>query len=47
MDGKFSISAGPNATLVFSFIGYTTQEVAVGNQSVVDVVMAEETTATR
>ena len=44
MDGKFSISVGPNAVLVFSFIGYTTQEVAVGNQSVVDVVLAEETT---
>jgi len=43
MDGKFSISAAPNATLVFSFIGYTSKEVAVGNQSVVDVVLAEET----
>ena len=44
MDGKFSISAGPNAVLVLSFIGYTTQEVTVGSQSVVDVVLAEETT---
>lgn len=43
MEGKFSISVTPNSTLVFSFIGYTSQEVAVGNQSVVDVVMAEET----
>ena len=34
----------PNAVLVFSFIGYTSQEVAVGNQSAVDVVLAEETT---
>jgi TonB-linked SusC/RagA family outer membrane protein len=42
MDGKFSISAPANATLVFSFIGYTTQEVAVGSQSVIDVVMAED-----
>src|SRR5690606_27246493 len=30
-----------NAVLVFSFIGYLTQEVAVGNRSVVDVQMAE------
>ncbi len=43
MDGKYSISAGSNATLVFSFIGYTSKEVVVGNQSVVDVVLAEET----
>ena len=44
IDGKFSISVSPNAVLVFSFIGYTSQEVTVGNQSVLDVVMAEETT---
>ena len=44
MDGKFTISVGPNAVIVFSFIGYTSKEVAVGNQSVVDVVLAEETT---
>jgi TonB-linked SusC/RagA family outer membrane protein len=44
MDGKFSISATPSSVLVFSFIGYTTQEVTVGNQSVIDVVLAEETT---
>ncbi len=43
MDGKFSISASPNSTLVFSFIGYTTKEVVLGNQSVIDVVLAEET----
>jgi TonB-linked SusC/RagA family outer membrane protein len=43
MDGKYSISAASNATLVFSFIGYTSKEVAVGNQSVIDVVLAEET----
>jgi TonB-linked SusC/RagA family outer membrane protein len=44
MDGKYSISTGPNAVLMFSFIGYTTQEVTVGNQSVIDVVLKEETT---
>ncbi|MBK7710840.1 MAG: carboxypeptidase-like regulatory domain-containing protein [Bacteroidales bacterium] len=44
MDGNYSIAAAPNSVIVFSFIGYTTQEVTVGSQSVVDVVMAEETT---
>lgn len=34
-----------NATLVFSFIGYTTQEVAIGNRSTVDVQLADDTKA--
>lgn len=36
-DGRYSIEVPANATLVFSFIGLTSQEVAVGNRSVVDV----------
>ena len=42
MEGKFSITVAPDAVLMFSFIGYTTQEVTVGNQSVIDVVLAED-----
>lgn len=34
IDGKFSLSVmGENSVLIFSFIGYTTQEVAVGNKT--------------
>ena len=45
-DGKYSLANVPaNATLVLSFIGYTSQEVAVGNRSVVDVKMADDTKA--
>lgn len=40
--GRFNISAGSDATLVFSFIGYVTQEVAVGNRSVIDLILEEE-----
>ncbi|WP_295770798.1 SusC/RagA family TonB-linked outer membrane protein [uncultured Mucilaginibacter sp.] len=36
-DGKFTITAPNGATLVFSFIGYKTQEVAVGSGSTVNV----------
>ena len=36
-DGNYSLQVGENATLVFSFIGYKSQEVAVGNQSVINV----------
>jgi TonB-linked SusC/RagA family outer membrane protein len=38
-NGRYTIQAPANATLVFSFIGYTTQEVSVGSQSVIDVVL--------
>jgi iron complex outermembrane recepter protein len=37
-DGKFSISVPQNAsTLVFSYVGYADQEVAIGNSNVVNV----------
>ncbi|SEN11058.1 TonB-linked outer membrane protein, SusC/RagA family [Mucilaginibacter gossypiicola] len=32
LNGQFSINAEPSQTLVFSFLGYTQQEIAVGNQ---------------
>ena len=35
--GSYSVAAGPSAILTFSFIGYKTKEVVVGNQSVIDV----------
>lgn len=42
-DGRYSISApSGDAVLVFSFIGYTTQEIPVGNQSVIDVSMVSD-----
>ena len=37
LDGNYNISAPANATLVFSFIGYSPKEVAIGNQSQIDV----------
>lgn len=37
-DGRYTLTVpGPNRTLTFSFIGYESQEVAVGNRSTVDV----------
>jgi len=38
-DGKYSIEIADGGILVFSFIGYKQQEVAVGSRSVVDLVM--------
>ena len=34
LDGDFSIKVAPNATLVISFVGYKTQEVAIKGKSV-------------
>ena len=42
MDGKYSISATPGATLVISYIGYDTKEVKVGNQNVINVTLSED-----
>ncbi|WP_339704573.1 TonB-dependent receptor [uncultured Kriegella sp.] len=39
-DGNYSIEVASDATLVFSYIGYTTTEVAVGGQSTVNASLA-------
>ncbi|HEX8528686.1 MAG TPA: carboxypeptidase-like regulatory domain-containing protein, partial [Cytophagales bacterium] len=41
-NGGYSIAAPANATLVFSFIGFTTREEAVGNRSVINVTLATD-----
>ena len=41
IDGKYSLSVSPQATLEFSYIGYTTSEIAVNGQSVIDVTLDE------
>ena len=37
--GNFSISAAPDAVLVFSYIGFVSQEVSVGKQNVLTIVL--------
>ena len=39
-DGKYEIEASPGDILVLSYVGYTDQEIEVGNQSVMDVTMS-------
>ena len=41
-DGNFSIDVKPGATLVVSYVGYVTQEVRVGNQSNLNIVLEAE-----
>ena len=40
--GHFQLSAEPGATLVFSYLGYNTQEVAVGNKTSLKVVLQDD-----
>ena len=42
VDGDYSLTVQPNATLVFSFIGMQRQEVAVNGRSTVDVQLAAD-----
>lgn len=39
VDGQYTIAVDENAVLVFSSIGYATQEVSVGGRSVIDLAM--------
>ncbi len=41
LDGNYRINVTDDAVLVFSFIGFETQEVAVGSRSIIDVSLAE------
>ncbi|OEJ99292.1 SusC/RagA family TonB-linked outer membrane protein [Flavivirga aquatica] len=41
-DGKYSITANEGATLVFSFVGYTTQEIPVGQSNNINVILLED-----
>lgn len=44
-DGRYSLNVGENATLVFSFVGFTTQEISVAGRSVIDVSLNGDVTA--
>ncbi|MBI0401840.1 SusC/RagA family TonB-linked outer membrane protein [Cyclobacterium marinum] len=39
IDGKYSLSAPPNATLIFSYIGHQTQTIEIQNRSQIDVML--------
>ena len=41
-DGNYALSVPPQATLVFSFVGYENREIPVGNRSVVDAALEED-----
>ncbi len=44
IDGKYSLTAIPeNAILVVSFVGMKTQEIAIGNETRINIILQEET----
>ena len=45
IDGNFSLSVPTNATLVFSYVGMTTQEIAVKGQQTINVVLSDDAQA--
>ena len=42
LDGHYTITVKRGATLVFSSIGYATQEIEVGSQTVINVLLKED-----
>jgi TonB-linked SusC/RagA family outer membrane protein len=45
LDGGYAIEAATGQTLVFSFVGMQSQEVAIGNKSVINVVLSNDAQA--
>lgn len=42
LNGEFQLEAASNDTLIFSFVGYFSEEVPVGNKSTIDITMEED-----
>src|SRR5690606_27545711 len=42
LDGRYSLSVPEGAILVFSFIGFESQEVEVGNQKTINITLIED-----
>ncbi|WP_320018363.1 TonB-dependent receptor [Labilibaculum manganireducens] len=43
IDGKYTLSVDANATIIYSFVGYRSQEIVVGSQSQINVILSIET----
>ncbi len=42
VDGEFNLSVASNATIIVSSIGFTTQEIAIGNRTIFHVVLVDD-----
>lgn len=43
LDGNFNLTVSPKATLVFSYIGYETQEIDIAGKSFLKIILKEDT----
>lgn len=41
-DGNYTLNVQPGATLVFNFLGYVPEEVPIGDQTVIDIVLVQD-----
>lgn len=41
-NGNYTLSAPENSTLVFTFVGFKTQEIQVGSQEIIDLALSED-----
>src|SRR5690606_21640700 len=42
LNGRYALTVPEGSTLVFSFIGFETQRISVGGQSIIDVTLTED-----
>ncbi|MBK5721535.1 TonB-dependent receptor [Dysgonomonas sp. Marseille-P4677] len=42
LDGNFELKAPSNGTLVFSYVGFTTQEISIDGKTTIDVILSED-----
>lgn len=42
LEGKYTISVSPEASLTFSFVGYVSQSIPVGTSTTIDIVLKED-----
>lgn len=45
LDGKFELKANSGETLIVSFVGYTSKEVSIGNESILDITLETDAQA--
>ncbi len=41
-NGKYSLEVAPNASLIFSYVGYNTQKIEVNGRSIIDIAMGPD-----
>ena len=44
-DGNYQVSVDENSTLVFSFVGFASQEIEVGTRSVINIALSQDVRA--